>query len=191
MKLNEKVIIFSAHSGAGKTTIVRHLLSVNNTLAFSISACSRERRNTEIDGKDYYFLSVDDFKRKIQSKSFVEWEEVYKDHYYGTLISEVHRIWEGHKIIVFDVDVVGGLNLKKYFGDKAISIFVKAPSLKELETRLRNRKTETEHTLQTRLNKAKKEMKFAKEFDFILVNDHPEASCKKAERIVNSFLDFH
>lgn len=191
MKLNEKVIIFSAPSGAGKTTIVRHLLSVNTMLAFSISACSRERRNTEIDGKDYYFLSVDDFKRKIQSNSFVEWEEVYKDHYYGTLISEVQRIWDEHKIIVFDVDVVGGMNLKKYFGDKAISIFVKAPSLKELETRLRNRKTETEHTLQTRLHKAKKEMKFAKEFDFILINDHPEASCEKAERIVNSFLESH
>lgn len=189
MELNEKVVIFSAPSGAGKTTIVKHLLSVNSKLAFSISACSREKRNTEVDGKDYHFLSVDDFKRKIKSKSFVEWEEVYKDNYYGTLKSEVLRIWKENKSIIFDVDVVGGLNLKKYFGDKAISIFVKAQSLNELETRLRNRKTETEFTLQTRLTKAKKEMKFAKEFDFILVNDHPETSFKKAERIVSSFLN--
>ena len=189
MELNEKVVIFSAPSGAGKTTIVKHLLSVNSKLAFSISACSREKRNTEVDGKDYHFLSVGDFKRKIKSKSFVELEEVYKDNYYGTLKSEVQRIWKENKSIIFDVDVVGGLNLKKYFGDKAISIFVKAQSLNELETRLRNRKTETEFTLQTRLTKAKKEMKFAKEFDFILVNDHPETSFKKAERIVSSFLN--
>ena len=189
MNLNEKVVIFSAPSGAGKTTIVKHLLSVNSTLAFSISACSREKRNTEVDGKDYYFLTVDDFQQKIKSKSFVEWQEVYKDNYYGTLKSEVQRIWKENKSIIFDVDVVGGLHLKKYFGDKAISIFVKTQSLNELETRLRNRKTETEFTLQTRLHKAKKEMKYEKEFDFILVNDHPETSFQKAESIVNSFLN--
>lgn len=189
MKLNEKVIIFSAPSGAGKTTIVKHLLSVNSTLAFSISACSREKRNTEIDGKDYHFLSADDFKRKIKSNAFVEWEEVYKDNYYGTLKSEVQRIWEENKSIIFDVDVKGGLNLKKYFGDKAISIFVKTQSIKELEKRLRNRKTETEFTLQTRLNKAKKEMEYAKDFDYILINDHPETAFKKAEKMVSSFLD--
>lgn len=189
MKLNEKVVIFSAPSGAGKTTIVKHLLSVNKELMFSISACSRTKRNTEIDGVDYHFLSIEDFKGKIESKEFIEWEEVYKDNYYGTLKSEVKQIWKEGKTIIFDVDVVGGLNLKKYFKSKSIAIFVKAPSIEELENRLRNRKTETEFTLQKRLNKAKKEMEYAKEFDVILVNDHPETSCEKAEIIINSFLE--
>lgn len=188
MNLNGKVVIFSAPSGAGKTTIVKHLLSKNNKLAFSISACSRNKRNTEVNGKDYLFLSVNDFKRKIESKAFIEWEEVYKDNYYGTLKSEIERIWKENKVIIFDVDVIGGLNLKKYFGNKALSIFVKTKSINELETRLRNRKTETESTLQTRLNKAKKEMKYVDDFDCILINDNPETSFKEAEKIVNSFI---
>ncbi|WP_408040039.1 guanylate kinase [Tenacibaculum amylolyticum] len=189
MQLKEKVVIFSAPSGAGKTTIVKHLLSVNKELVFSISACSRAKRNTEVDGVDYHFLSVENFKRKINAKDFIEWEEVYQDNYYGTLKSEVKRIWKEGKVIIFDVDVVGGMNLKKYFGNKSIAIFVKAPSIEELENRLRNRKTETELTLQTRLNKARKEMEYAKYFDIVLVNDHPETSCKKAKTIIDSFLE--
>ncbi|WP_299108892.1 guanylate kinase [uncultured Tenacibaculum sp.] len=189
MKQNEKVVIFSAPSGAGKTTIVKHLLSVNNQLSFSISACSRAKRNIESNDKDYYFLSVEEFKSKIAANEFIEWEEVYEDNFYGTLKSEVQRIWKADKVIIFDVDVIGGINLKKYFGDKALSIFVKAPSIEELENRLRNRKTETEATLQTRLGKAKREMEYAKDFDVILVNDNPETSYKEAEQIIHSFLN--
>ena len=188
MKLKEKVIIFSAPSGAGKTTIVKHLLSVNNKLVFSISACSREKRSNEVDGVDYHFLSIQEFKDKIDSEDFIEWEEVYENNFYGTLKSEVERLWREDKIIVFDVDVIGGLNLKKYFGKKALSIFVKAPSIDELERRLRNRKTETEATLQKRINKAKKEMEYAKDFDVVLINDVSEISCKDATLIIDTFI---
>lgn len=189
MNLKEKVIIFSAPSGAGKTTIVKHLLSVNDKLVFSISACSRTKRSSEINGVDYHFLSVEEFKNKIVSEDFIEWEEVYKDNFYGTLKSEVEKLWKEGKVIVFDVDVIGGLNLKRYFGDKALSIFVKAPSLEELERRLRNRKTETEATLRERIKKAKKEMEYAKDFDVILTNDISKVSCKEAEVIVNLFVE--
>ncbi|WP_075344334.1 guanylate kinase [Tenacibaculum agarivorans] len=189
MNFKEKVIIFSAPSGAGKTTIVKHLLSVNTKLVFSISACSRAKRLTEVDGIDYHFFSIEDFKNKITSQAFIEWEEVYKDNFYGTLKSEVERLWKEDKVIVFDVDVIGGINLKKYFGTKALSIFVKAPSVEELERRLRNRKTETETTLHNRIKKATKEISYAKEFDRVLVNDISEISCKEAETIVNSFIE--
>lgn len=189
MKQNEKVIVFSAPSGAGKTTIVKHLLSTNNKLVFSISACTRQKRESENDGEDYYFLSVEDFKRKVELDEFIEWEEVYEGSFYGTLKSEITRIWKENKVILFDTDVEGGLSLKKYFGDKALAIFVKAPSLNELERRLRNRKTETEKSLKIRLNKAMREMEYEKKFDIVLVNDVPEKSCRDANRIVNIFLE--
>ncbi len=188
-KSKNKAIIFSAPSGAGKTTIVHHLLDVFDDLEFSISACSRPRRKNERKGKDYHFLSIDDFKQKIKNDEFVEWEEVYKDNYYGTLKSEVERIWKEGKAVVFDVDVVGGLNLKKYFGDNALAIFVQPPSIKHLEERLRTRETETEASIARRLGKAEKELTYAKEFDYILLNDDLQKAFAEAEKVVREFLD--
>lgn len=185
-----KAIIFSAPSGAGKTTIVRHLLSERNDLAFSISACSRPRRNrTEVDGVDYYFLSVEDFKKKVANEEFVEWEEVYKDSFYGTLKSEVQRIWDLGKTVIFDVDVVGGKNLKKYFGKDALAIFVKPPSIQHLRDRLKTRDTETEESINIRMAKAEKEMGFAIHFDYILKNDILETALSDAEKVVDKFLN--
>lgn len=185
-----KAIIFSAPSGAGKTTIVRHLLSVRNDLEFSISACSRPRRNrTEVDGVDYYFLSVEDFKNKVAADEFVEWEEVYKDSFYGTLKSEVQRIWDQGKTVIFDVDVVGGKNIKDYFGDNALAIFVKPPSIQHLRERLQQRDTETTESINIRMAKAEKEMGFAIHFDYILKNDNLKVALKDAEKIVGEFLD--
>lgn len=185
-----KAIIFSAPSGAGKTTIVHHLLSVRNDLEFSISACSRPRRNrTEVDGVDYYFLSVEDFKKKVANDEFVEWEEVYKDSFYGTLKSEVQRIWDLGKTVIFDVDVVGGKNLKEYFGDDALAIFVMPPSIQHLRDRLKTRDTETEESINIRMAKAEKEMGFSVHFDYILKNDNLEVALKEAEEVVGNFLD--
>lgn len=185
-----KAIIFSAPSGAGKTTIVHHLLSVRNDLEFSISACSRPRRNrTEVDGVDYYFLSVEDFKKKVANDEFVEWEEVYKDSFYGTLKSEVQRIWDLGKTVIFDVDVVGGKNLKEYFGDDALAIFVMPPSIQHLRDRLKTRDTETEESINIRMAKAEKEMGFSVHFDYILKNDNLEVALKEAEDVVGNFLD--
>lgn len=185
-----KAIIFSAPSGAGKTTIVKHLLSQRDDLMFSISACSRPRRNrTEIDGVDYYFLSVEDFKKKVANDEFVEWEEVYKDSFYGTLKSEVERIWKLGKTVIFDVDVVGGKNLKDYFGEDALAIFVKPPSINHLRERLKERDTETEESINTRMAKAEKEIGFAFHFDYILTNDILEQAFEDAEKKVAAFLD--
>lgn len=185
-----KAIIFSAPSGAGKTTIVRHLLTARNDLEFSISACSRPRRNrTEVDGVDYYFLSVDDFKKKVQNNEFIEWEEVYKDSFYGTLKSEIQRIWDLGKTVIFDVDVVGGKNLKAYFGENALAIFVKPPSVQHLRDRLKLRDTETEESINIRMEKAEKEMGYAVYFDYVLKNDDLEAALKEAEQVVRNFLD--
>lgn len=184
-----KCIIFSAPSGAGKTTIVHALLNDTSlNLSFSVSACSRGPRPNETDGKDYYFLGVEGFKQKISEGAFIEWEEVYTDHYYGTLRSEIERIWAQGKNVIFDVDVVGGLNLKKIFGENALAIFVKPPSKETLEERLRNRSTETEEKIRQRLEKAEKEMKKATEFDVILVNDDLNTAIKKATGIVNDFV---
>lgn len=184
-----KAIIFSAPSGAGKTTIVRYLLEKELPLLFSISACSRNRRPNEIDGKDYYFLNIDDFKAKVARNAFVEWEEVYENNFYGTLKSEIDRIWSNHQHVVFDVDVIGGLNLKKHFGERALAIFIEPPSLDVLFKRLKNRATETEKSLNKRIEKATQEMKFSSSFDLIIINDRLEKAKKDAFEKVSKFLD--
>ncbi|MDX1651478.1 MAG: guanylate kinase [Brumimicrobium sp.] len=186
---NGRCIIFSAPSGAGKTTIVHRLLERVDHLAFSVSACSRPPRPNEKDGKDYYFLSVQEFKDRIQQGDFIEWEEVYKDHFYGTLKSEVQRLWDDNKIVVFDVDVYGGINLKKYFGEKALSFFIQPPSIEELEIRLRNRKTESEEKIQTRLKKAREELQQREHFDITVVNDNLELTVDEVENHVKEYLN--
>jgi guanylate kinase len=184
-----KLIIFSAPSGAGKTTIVHHLLKVFPDLEFSVSACSREMRKGEAYGVDYYFLSVDEFKDKIERGEFVEWEEVYKDNFYGTLRSEVERIWKKGKHVIFDVDVIGGINLKKQFGANALSVFVMPPSIEHLENRLKSRETETPESIARRMGKAEQELKTANQFDKIILNDKLEHAFEEAERIVEDFLN--
>ncbi len=177
--MSGKAIIFSAPSGSGKTTLVRYLLDNNSDLDFSVSASTRDRRGrTEQDGKDYHFLTPETFKQKIDNDEFVEWEEVYEGNFYGTLKSEIQRIWDAGKNVIFDVDVKGGINLKKYFGDKALSIFVKVPSLEVLTERLKDRGTETEESLSRRLFKVKFEMTFEDKFDVVLLNDDLELSKK-------------
>lgn len=179
-----KAIIFSAPSGSGKTTLVRHLLDHNKDLDFSVSASTRDRRGrTEQDGKDYHFLSPAEFKKKIDNDEFVEWEEVYEGNFYGTLKSEIQRIWDSGKNVIFDVDVKGGISLKKYFGKKALSVFVKVPSIEILMERLKDRGTESEESLSRRLYKVKFEMSFEDKFDVILVNDDLEESKKKAQQL--------
>ncbi|HRJ28753.1 MAG TPA: guanylate kinase [Cyclobacteriaceae bacterium] len=183
-----KAIIFSAPSGSGKTTIVKHLLENNHDLGFSISASTRDKRGRkEQDGKDYYFLSPEEFKKKIDNDEFIEWEEVYEGNYYGTLKSEIQRIWNEGKNVIFDVDVKGGLALKKYFGENALAIFVKVPSLEILEQRLVGRGTESHASLSQRLFKAKFEMTFADKFDVVLVNENLEKSLAEAQRLYNEF----
>jgi guanylate kinase len=183
-----KLIIFSAPSGAGKTTIVRHLLKKNLNLEFSVSATSRAPRHNETHGKDYYFLSTEEFKKKITNGEFLEWEEVYKGVYYGSLKSEVERIRNHGKNVIFDVDVVGGLDIKKIYGDEARSIFVQPPSVDELLSRLQNRSTETEEKIQMRIAKAEQELSFASEFDVIITNNDLTQACKEAEIVIREFL---
>jgi guanylate kinase len=163
-------------------------LAQNPLLAFSISACSRDPRGVEVDGKDYYFLGVEKFQQKIKEEAFLEWEEVYDDNYYGTLKEEVERIWSLGKTVVFDVDVVGALNIKKQLGDRALAIFVQAPSYEELERRLRSRSTESEEKIQMRMAKAKEEMAKAESFDVILENIDLSNACQKAKQLVAQFL---
>ncbi len=184
-----KFIVFTAPSGSGKTTIVRHLLRAVPNLAFSVSACSRHQRPNETEGKDYYFLTPEVFKQKIDDNQFVEWEEVYADNLYGTLKSEVKRLFEEGKSIVFDIDVQGALNLKKQFGDQALTVFVQVPSMETLEQRLRNRKTETDEKIAIRIQKAQNELQFANQFDTILLNDDLNRTLKRAEWIVEEFLN--
>lgn len=186
---NGKCVIFSAPSGAGKTTIVRYLLEQNLGLEFSVSACSREPRGNEVNGKDYFFLGVEGFKQKIEQDAFVEWEEVYTNNFYGTLKSEIERIWENGKIVAFDVDVVGGINLKKIFGNQALSIFVNPPSIQELEKRLRARNTETEDKINMRLSKAQQEITFAPQFDVIILNENLDLACNQAKEVVQTFIE--
>ena len=184
-----KLIIFSAPSGAGKTTIVRYLLDSGLNLEFSVSAASRKIRHGEVHGKDYYFTNPDEFREKINNNEFLEWEEVYPDHLYGTLKSEVDRITTAGRNVIFDVDVKGGMNIKKIYGDQALSVFVMPPGFDILEARLRGRSTESEESLRKRLDKAEFEMGFAGQFDMILVNDELDAACKEAEFAVKNFLN--
>jgi len=185
---NKKLIIVSAPSGAGKTTIVRHLLSLPFPLSFSVSATSRAPRPGEAEGKDYYFMPADTFRQKIEEGAFLEWQEVYAGTYYGTLRSEVDRIWSEGKSVVFDVDVVGGLNIKRIFGDQALAMFVQPPSVEVLNQRLRSRSTESEEKIATRIAKAEYELSFAPRFDVILINDILEDALAEAEGIVRDFI---
>jgi guanylate kinase len=185
-----KAIIFSAPSGSGKTTIVKHLIQNIPNLGFSISACTRDKRGrNEQHGKDYYFLSPDEFKSNIDAGNFIEWEEVYEGNFYGTLKSEIDRIWNEGRHVIFDVDVKGGLSLKQYFQDRALAVFVKVPSMEVLKERLRDRNTETEDSLSRRLFKAKFEMSFESKFDVVLVNEDLNESLAKATAMVKDFLD--
>lgn len=183
-----KMIIFSAPSGAGKTTIVKWLLSEGLPLEFSVSATSRSPRTGEVEGKDYYFLSAGDFKKKIEHDEFIEWQEVYTDKFYGTFKSEIDRIWNKGKHVIFDVDVLGGRNLKKLFGKASLSIFVMPPSVEELEKRLRTRNTDTEEIIRQRIDKAVFEMSFASEFDKIIVNDNLELAKLEALNTIRNFI---
>ena len=183
-----KVVIFSAPSGSGKTTVVNHLLKTFDCFAFSVSATSRAPRGAEKHGEAYYFISAEEFRSRIAAGDFVEYEEVYEGVFYGTLRSEVERIWGMDKVILFDVDVRGGVNLKKYFGEDALSVFIKAPSVRELRRRLENRGTDSAESVEERVRKARIEMMYQPRFDYILVNDDLQTCLAEAERVVGEFL---
>ena len=185
---NGKLVIFSAPSGAGKSTLVNYLLPQFPALSFSISATSRSPRGREQHGKDYYFLSSEEFKARVAGDDLLEWEEVYAGTYYGTLRSEVERIWAQGKVVVFDIDVVGALNLKRQFGDRALALFVQAPSVEVLEQRLRGRGTDSEEKIQQRVAKATIEMARAPEFDTVVVNDDLDTAKAEALAILKDFL---
>ena len=186
--MSGKVLIFSAPSGSGKSTIVNHLLGLHPEIEFSVSATSRPPRGTEQDGVEYLFYSADVFRALVADGKFVEYEEVYEDRFYGTLKSEVNRIWAKGHVIIFDVDVKGGVSLKKYFGDAALSVFIQAPSVEELRKRLVLRATDTPEAIEERVAKAAEEMTYAPKFDKVLVNDKLETAFKEAEALVNQFL---
>ncbi|MCF7559430.1 guanylate kinase [Sabulilitoribacter multivorans] len=185
-----KLIVFSAPSGSGKTTIVRHLLEVEAlNLEFSISATSREKRGKEVNGKDYYFLSSKEFKNKIKNDEFLEWEEVYRDNFYGTLKTEVERIWAKGKNVIFDIDVSGGLRIKRKYPEQTLAVFVKPPSIDELKIRLKKRKTESADKINMRVAKASAELATSPLFDTIIVNDNLDKALKEAEAKVSDFLN--
>lgn len=185
-----KLIVFSAPSGSGKTTIVRHLLGIEDlNLEFSISATSREKRGNEVNGKDYYFLSAKAFKAKIKNGEFLEWEEVYRDNFYGTLKSEVERIWAMGKHVIFDIDVSGGLRIKRKFPDETLAVFVKPPSIDELKIRLKKRKTESEDKINMRISKASAELATAPLFDVIIENNNLDKALIEAETLVRTFIN--
>lgn len=189
MEEQGKLIVFSAPSGSGKTTIVRWLLAKEELkLDFSISATSREPRSTEVDGTDYYFLSLKEFKRRIKSEEFLEWEEVYRDNFYGTLKSEVARIWASGKHVIFDIDVVGGLDIKKIYPERTLAVFVKPPSIEELKIRLKKRKTESDDKINMRVAKASIELATAPQFDYIIVNNNLDDALVEAYDLVKDFL---
>jgi guanylate kinase len=187
-EVNGKFIIVSAPSGSGKTSIVNRLMQAGLDLEFSVSAASRPPRLNEINGKDYFFISAEEFRKKVSNNELLEWQEVYKDQFYGTLQSEVDRIWKAGHHVLFDVDVQGGINLKKMFPDISLAIFIMAPSLEELEKRLRLRSTENEESLRKRLEKAGYEMTFSGKFDKTIVNDNLEDAVKQAIQTVSQFL---
>jgi guanylate kinase len=184
-----KLVIISAPSGAGKTTIVRHLLDSGLNLAFSVSATTRPRRGNEEEGIDYFFMSVAEFRRRIENDEFVEWEEVYKDLLYGTLKSEVERIWSSGKHVIFDVDAKGGINLKKRFGLRSIAIFIIPPSVDELEDRLIKRGTDKPEKIRMRVDKADEEIKLANQFDTVILNRYLDMAKDETLKIVKSFLE--
>ena len=184
-----KLIVFSAPSGSGKTTIVRHLLAQETlNLEFSISATSRAPREGEIDGVDYYFMSLEHFKKHMKDDDFLEWEEVYRDNFYGTLKSEVERIWAMGKNVIFDIDVVGGLRIKRKFPEQTLAVFVRPPSVEELKIRLKKRKTESDEKINMRIAKASVEMMTAPRFDYIIENDILENALKEAEELVANHI---
>ena len=182
------LIIFTAPSGAGKTTIVKHLLKVREDLAFSISACTRSQRYGEVNGLDYYFLSVEEFKRKVSAGDFVEYEEVYENQFYGTLKAEIERLKSLGKNVIFDIDVKGAVNIKKFYGEEALTVFVSPPSPEVLFERLKSRKTEDEESLRKRIARARIELGYENKFDVTLINNDLETALNDAEMIVNTFL---
>ena len=183
-----KLIVISAPSGAGKTSIVHYLLKNMPELAFSVSACSREKRENETHGEDYYFLGVEGFKNKIAENAFLEWEQVYPNQYYGTLTSEIERIWSEGNSVIFDVDVVGGLNIKKQYPTECLSIFIMPPSLEVLQERLIARGSESDKSLKKRLDKAEEEIAKNQEFDSIILNDDFEIACEQTKEVITNFI---
>ena len=186
--ISNKLLIVSAPSGAGKSTLVNHLLSLGLPLSFSVSATSRRPRGDEKDGREYYFISADEFRKRIAAGEFVEWEEVYTDHYYGTLKSEIRRIHDAGRAVLFDVDVRGGISLKKIFGASALSLFIMPPSVNELSRRLHGRGTDTPEKIRMRVEKAASELNLAGSFDRIIINDNLEEACRETVKVVTDFL---
>jgi guanylate kinase len=184
-----KLIVISAPSGAGKTSIVHQLLKVIPELSFSVSASSRERRGNEVDGKDYYFLGVEGFQKKIKEDAFLEWEQVYENQYYGTLKSEIKRIWSEGKIVIFDVDVLGGLNIKKQYPKECLSIFIMPPSIEVLAERLIGRGSESDESVKKRLDKAEEETSKSGQFDTIILNDDFKTACEQTKEIITNFIN--
>ena len=184
-----KLIVISAPSGAGKTSIVHHLLKNMPELSFSVSACSREKRDNETHGKDYYFLGVEGFQNKIKEAAFLEWEEVYENQYYGTLKSEIERIWSEGKTVIFDVDVIGGLNIKKQYPKECLSLFIMPPSVDVLRERLSGRGTESEAKLEMRLEKAEQEILKNQEFDKVILNDDFGIACEETMAVITNFIN--
>jgi guanylate kinase len=184
-----KLIVISAPSGAGKTSIVHHLLKNMPELSFSVSACSREKRDNETHGKDYYFLGVEGFQNKIKEAAFLEWEEVYENQYYGTLKSEIERIWSEGKTVIFDVDVIGGLNIKKQYPKECLSLFIMPPSVDVLRERLSGRGSESEEKLEMRLAKAEQEISKNQEFDKVILNDDFGIACEETMEVITNFIN--
>ena len=184
-----KLIVISAPSGAGKTSIVHHLLKNMPELSFSVSACSREKRDNETHGKDYYFLGVEGFQNKIKEDAFLEWEEVYENQYYGTLKSEIERIWSEGKTVIFDVDVIGGLNIKKQYPKECLSLFIMPPSVDVLRERLSGRGSESEEKLEMRLAKAEQEISKNQEFDKVILNDDFGIACEETMKVITNFIN--
>ena len=184
-----KLIVISAPSGAGKTSIVHYLLKNMSDLSFSVSACSRDKRENETNGEDYHFLGVEGFKKKIKVDAFLEWEEVYSNQYYGTLKTEVERIWKEGKTVIFDVDVIGGLNIKKQYPKECLSVFIMPPSIDVLRERLSGRSSESEEKIEIRLNKASEEISRNQEFDTVILNDNFEIACKETLEVIQNFIN--